>query len=189
MPADALPDPTETTAAAGGVVDDAVRVGPAHAAAAGVGRRGGGAGEGRRGGDPGVARAVGAAGVGGADEAGTGPRRSVDEGSVTIEAALGLAALAVVLMACLAGIACLMAQLRCADAAREAARLAARGDESAARAAVTVLAPSGASLVLSGGGDLVTATVGASAVGGLLPGVTIEASASASREPPMGADR
>jgi Flp pilus assembly protein TadG len=104
-----------------------------------------------------------------------------DAGSVTIEAALGLAALALVLAACLAGIACLLAQLRCADAAREAARLAARGDDAGAAQAVSALAPAGASLALSGD-DLVTATVTAAPVAGLLPGVVISASASASRE-------
>ena len=101
---------------------------------------------------------------------------------MTIEAAIGLAVLALVLAACLAGIACLLAQLRCADAAREAARLAARGDEVGAAEAVAVLAPAGAALSLSGG-DLVTATVTAAPVGGLLPGVMIFASASAAREP------
>jgi Flp pilus assembly protein TadG len=108
--------------------------------------------------------------------------RDGEAGSVTIEAALGLAVLALVLALCLAGIACLLAQLRCADAAREAARLAARGDAAGAAAAVSVLAPAGASLSLSGG-DLVTATVTGAPVGGLLPGVRVEASASAAREP------
>ncbi len=107
--------------------------------------------------------------------------RPVDQGSVTIEAAIGLAALALVLALCLAGTACLLAQLRCADAAREAVRLAARGDDSGAADAVSALAP-GASLALSGE-DLVTATVRADPIGGLLPGVVIVASASAAREP------
>ena len=111
------------------------------------------------------------------------PDRDADGGSVTIEAAIGLAVLALVLAVCLAGIACLMAQLRCADAAREAVRLAGRGDDAAAAQAVSALAPAGASLSLSGGGDLVTATVTAAPVGGLLPGVIIEATASATREP------
>lgn len=114
------------------------------------------------------------------------PRTSAcgrDRGSVTIEAALGLVGLALVLAACLAGIACLIAQLRCADAAREAVRLAARGDDAGAAQAVSALAPPGAALSLSGG-ELVTATVSASALGGLLPGVVISASATAAGEPP-----
>lgn len=100
---------------------------------------------------------------------------------MTIEAAIGLAVLTLVVAACLAGIACLVAQLRCADAAREAARLAARGDEAGAAEAVSALAPAGAALSLTGG-EVVTATVSAAPVGGLLPGVVISASASAARE-------
>ncbi len=96
---------------------------------------------------------------------------------------MGLAVLAVVLIACLSGVACMIAQVRCADAAREAARLAGRGDERGAAAAVAALAPSGAALSLGGSGELVEATVTVDAPGGVLPGVTIRASASASREP------
>ena len=106
---------------------------------------------------------------------------AADRGSVTVEAAVGLAVLALVLAACLAGIACLLAQLRCADAAREAARLAARGDDSAAAQAVSVLAPDGARWTVEGG-ELVTVTVSVEPAGGLLPGVVISASASAAGE-------
>jgi hypothetical protein len=110
-------------------------------------------------------------------------RRALDHGGVTVEAALALAVLAVVLVSCLAGIGCLIAQIRCADAAREAARLAGRGDVDLAAAVVVTLAPDGAALSLGGAGDLVTATVTARPIGGLLPGVTITASAAAAREP------
>jgi len=120
--------------------------------------------------------------AGGTDAGGT-DRGGVDRGGVTVEAAMALAVLAVVLVTCLAGVACVIAQVRCADAAREAARLAGRGDAAAAAAAVAVLAPDGASLSLGGSGELVTATVVMEAIGGLLPGVTIRASASAAREP------
>jgi hypothetical protein len=105
-----------------------------------------------------------------------------DRGSVTVEAALVLAVLVVVVASCLAGIGCVVAQMRCADAAREAARLAGRGDSAAAAAAVTAIAPSGAVLSLQLGGELVTATVSVGAVSGLLPGVTVRASASAANE-------
>ncbi|WP_420123549.1 TadE family type IV pilus minor pilin [Nakamurella sp.] len=100
---------------------------------------------------------------------------------MTIEAAVGLAVLALVLAACLAGIACLLAQLRCADAAREAARLAARGDDSSAAQAVSALAPSGAQWSVESG-EVVTVTVTVAPAGGLLPGVVISASAAAARE-------
>lgn len=105
-----------------------------------------------------------------------------DRGSVTVEAALVLAVLVVVVASCLAGIGCVVAQMRCADAAREAARLAGRGDNTAAAAAVSQIGPSGAVLSLAVAGDLVTATVSVGAVNGLLPGVTIRASASAANE-------
>lgn len=99
-----------------------------------------------------------------------------------MEAALALAALVFVLVICVTGVSCVLAQVRCADAAREAARLAARGDEDGAAAAVQILAPQGASLSI-GGGEVVTATVSVPAAGGLLPGVRITASAGAAREP------
>ena len=102
---------------------------------------------------------------------------------MTIEAAMALAVLATVLIACLAGVACVIAQVRCADAAREAARLAGRGDNSGAASAVAALAPDGATVELSGSGDLVVAVVAARPAGGLLPGVTIRATAAAAREP------
>jgi Flp pilus assembly protein TadG len=101
---------------------------------------------------------------------------------VTVEAALVLAVLMVVVAACLAGIGCVIAQLRCADAAREAARLAGRGDTSGAASAVGAIAPAGAALTLRTQGDLVIATVTVGAVSGLLPGVTIRASSSAAKE-------
>lgn len=109
-------------------------------------------------------------------------RGRADAGNVTVEAALALAVLALVLVTCLAGVSCVIAQVRCADAAREAARLAGRGDHAGAAAAVTILAPRGASLRLQGT-ETVTAVVAVSAVGGLLPGVTIRASATAAVEP------
>ncbi|MDM4141072.1 TadE family type IV pilus minor pilin, partial [Mycobacterium sp. FLAC0960] len=58
-----------------------------------------------------------------------------DAGTSTVEAALGIAALVVVLVLCLAGVTAVSMQVRCVDAAREAARLAARGDERSAAAA------------------------------------------------------
>ncbi|MGE2732847.1 TadE family type IV pilus minor pilin [Mycolicibacterium vaccae] len=63
-------------------------------------------------------------------------------------------------------------QLRCIDAAREAARLAARGDASAAVTA-RALAPAGAAVQVRREGDFVAAT--ASATSRLLPGLRIEA--------------
>ena len=50
-------------------------------------------------------------------------------GATTVEAAFAIAALVVVLVLCAAGLTALSMQVRCIDAAREAARLAARGDD------------------------------------------------------------
>ncbi len=105
-----------------------------------------------------------------------------DRGSVTVEAAVGLAVLALILAACLAGLGCVLAQLRCADAASEGARLAARGDRAAAESAAHALAPDGAQVSFGESDGLVTVTVSADPIGGLLPGVTIDARASAARE-------
>lgn len=111
----------------------------------------------------------------------SGPGRQ-DRGSVTVEAAVALSAMVVVLALCLAGVGAVVAQIRAADAAGVAARLAARGDEAAAQAAVSQMAPAGAALAISGG-DLLTARVDAPPLGGLLPGLRVGATAVAAREP------
>lgn len=72
-------------------------------------------------------------------------------------------------------------QVRCIDAAREAARLAARGDETGARAAARGVGPAGAALQLRHDGGFVVATV--SGRSRLLPGVVIAADAVAAAEP------
>ena len=109
-------------------------------------------------------------------------RNGSDRGSVTVEAALVLTVLVVVVVSCLAGIGCVVSQMRCADAAREAARLAGRGDSAGAEAAVKAIGPGGAALSVDIGPQMVTATVSVGAVGGALPGVTIRASATAANE-------
>ncbi len=70
-------------------------------------------------------------------------------------------------------------QIRCLDAAREAARLAARGDDGSDVA--RSIAPDGAAVQLHRDGELVVATVTARSV--LLPGVTVAARAVAAVEP------
>jgi Flp pilus assembly protein TadG len=80
-------------------------------------------------------------------------------------------------------------QVRVVDAAREAARAAARGEsDSAAREAGARVAPSGARISIRRGGGLVTAQVrvhvpGPGGVFRLLPGVPLSAGASAVEEP------
>ncbi|RZS41256.1 TadE-like protein [Herbihabitans rhizosphaerae] len=109
--------------------------------------------------------------------------RAADRGAVTVEAALALAAFVVVLAMALAGIVAVSDQLRCTDAAREAARLVARGEAEKAREAVDAIAPGGASLDVRWDGDRIRVHVAAEPVTGLLPGVRVSAEAFAVAEP------
>lgn len=82
---------------------------------------------------------------------------------------------------CVAGLSAVGAQVRCVDAAREAARLAARGDESAASEVAGRIAPDGAAVELRWDGSLVVARV--SSRPPMLFGVTVGARAVAAAEP------
>jgi len=86
-----------------------------------------------------------------------------------------------VLVLCVSGLTAVSMQMRCVDAAREAARLAARGDGGSASTAAQGIAPDGAAVRLRRDGELVVATV--SARSALLPGITIAAEAIAAAEP------
>jgi Flp pilus assembly protein TadG len=97
---------------------------------------------------------------------------------VTAELAVALPALVVVLVAALYGVALVTAQLRCADAAAVAARLAARGDDAATvRSTALASAPSGARLGIATTATTVTATVAVTieppGLSRLLPGVSV----------------
>jgi hypothetical protein len=81
----------------------------------------------------------------------------------------------------MSGLTAVSMQIRCIDAAREAARLAARGDDGSASDAAQGIAPDGSSVQLRRDGELVVATVTARSP--LLPGVTIAAEAVAATEP------
>lgn len=72
-------------------------------------------------------------------------------------------------------------QVRCVDAAREAARLVARGDDAGAEGAARRIAPPDAELQLRHDGDFVLARV--SAHSALLPGIAITAEALSLAEP------
>jgi Flp pilus assembly protein TadG len=79
---------------------------------------------------------------------------------VTAETAVVLPVLFVVLGAALWVLACVAGQLRCVDAARVAARAAARGDDPAAvSAAARTAAPGGATVRVARSGDEVTVVV------------------------------
>ena len=115
-------------------------------------------------------------------------RARSDRGSATAETAVLLPVLVIVLVACVWVLACVAAQLQCVDAARAAARAAARGD-----APVVVrdigrrLAPDGAKVQLTDGDQTVEISVRAEvrpfgAVLSLLPAVRVSGSATAARE-------
>ena len=80
----------------------------------------------------------------------------------------------------MAGLTAVATQVRCVDAAREAARLTARGDRTSAEAAVRDVGPAGADLRVRSEGAYVIARVSSSAL--LLPGVVIAAEAVAAVE-------
>ena len=87
----------------------------------------------------------------------------------------------VVLLLCVGGLAAIGMQVRCVDSSREAARLAARGDQGATTDAVHRGGPAGAELVLRRDGGFVVARVSSRSI--LLPGLTITAEALAAVEP------
>jgi TadE-like protein len=107
---------------------------------------------------------------------------------VTAELAACLPVLVLVLAVALAAVTIGSARVRLQDAAREAARAAARGDLAAARALAAESAP-GARLSLSAAGGNTVAIVRATLhpVGGWLPAVTVAERAVAATELPVGA--
>lgn len=105
-----------------------------------------------------------------------------DRGAVTVEAALALGAFVVVLAVALGAVAAAATQLHCVDAAREAVRLAARGDLAGAQRLAAQIAP-GSALTIRRDGTEIRAEVTAEPPGGLLPGVHLRAVAYALPEP------
>ena len=112
-----------------------------------------------------------------------------DRGAVTVEAAIALCALLVALGLILGGVGVVADQLRCTDAAREAARLLARGQRQLAEEAVRKIGPSGSRLAVRGEGGTVTVEVSAEPLDGMLPGLRVRAEAYGVLEPGEGADR
>ena len=115
--------------------------------------------------------------------------RGGDAGMVTAETAIVLPVLLLVLAAAVAAVVVVGGQLRCVDAAREAARAAARGDAAGeVRRIAAAAAPHGATTAVAARGDSVTVTVTAPVrpLGPVLLQVHVSASATAELEP--GAD-
>lgn len=104
-----------------------------------------------------------------------------DRGAVTVEAAIALASIVTVVVLCIGAIVAAALHIRCVDGAREAARLAARGDEAHAISVAETVAPDDARITVRMDGDIVVATVSTTSV--LLPLVDISATAFAAMEP------
>jgi TadE-like protein len=110
-------------------------------------------------------------------------RKHNDRGSVTVETAIALPAFLLVLVLALGGLSAVADQVRCVDAAREVARLVARGEGDRAEDAVAQIAPEGAKVTINTDGEHIYVGVEATPVGGLLPGLHVHADAFAVREP------
>jgi hypothetical protein len=111
--------------------------------------------------------------------------RRRDRGSVTAELAAALPALMFLLLFALGAINAVLAQMRCLDAAREAALAASRGDDGPTLA--RRLAPAGSDVAVDQGDGTVRVTVRVPVrpLGRHLPGVTVGATAVAEREPDL----
>ena len=108
----------------------------------------------------------------------------MDEGYATAEAAVALPALVVVLGLAIGAVVTVGGQLRCVDAARAGARVAARGDsDGAAAAAARQVAPPGAQVRIAHDAGLVEVSVTVTLrAGRWLPGIPLHAQAAAEAE-------
>lgn len=106
-----------------------------------------------------------------------------DRGSATVELAVSLPGLVLLLFVALAAVMAVRAQLQCVDAAREGALVRARGGDGIA--AASRLAPNGAVITVAVAGDTAQASVRVrvAPLGDRLPGVTVTGSAAAVLEP------
>jgi hypothetical protein len=112
-------------------------------------------------------------------------RLAADErGMVTIEAAFAIASIVAVLVIGVIAVAAVAAHVRCIDAAREAARIAAQGDSVTAQRVAERVGPRGAAVRIRTDGDLIVARVRVDVP--LLPGVDVGAEAVAAIEPGSG---
>ena len=98
---------------------------------------------------------------------------------VTAELAVALPAVVLVLATCLLGLGAVVDQVRCTEAARVAARAAARGDEAGrVRSLAVSAAPPGARVSVSaGGGEAVVRVEVESGGWGLLPSFSVSSTA------------
>ncbi|MFN2538118.1 MAG: TadE family type IV pilus minor pilin [Mycobacteriales bacterium] len=108
----------------------------------------------------------------------------MDDGYATAEAAIALPALVVVLGLAVGAVVVVGGQLRCVDAARAAARVAARGDDdaAAARAALEVAPPGARVRVAHEGRDVQVTVAVTMRAGRWLPGFPLIARATSEAE-------
>ncbi|WP_017972903.1 TadE family type IV pilus minor pilin [Actinopolyspora halophila] len=93
-----------------------------------------------------------------------------EEGTVTVEAALGICSVVIVFALAAGGLAAVITQLRCTDAAVEIARLTARGDTDVVAERVGGTLPEDADFEVTERGGRVSVSVSAPPVGRLVPG-------------------
>ncbi|GAA1549800.1 hypothetical protein GCM10009827_082810 [Dactylosporangium maewongense] len=105
--------------------------------------------------------------------------RADDRGSATVEFAVTLPGVVVLLLIFVAGWSAFAAKVRLTDAAGLAARAAARGEPVASRGAM----PAGATISVQRDGDLVRVTVRQRVGLGPLPSITLQEEAAALIEP------
>lgn len=106
-----------------------------------------------------------------------------DRGSATVELAVGLPALVLLLLFGLGAVNAALARMQCVDAARDAALTSSRGGDGTA--AGQRRAPHGAGVTVSDDGQRVTAVVRVTVhpLGPFLPSVTVDGTAVAEKEP------
>ena len=112
-----------------------------------------------------------------------GGRMSGERGSATVELAVGLPALVLLLLFALGAVRAVIAQMECVDAARDGALVAARGGDGTA--AARDRAPAGATVSVGRDGERVRARVRFTVrpLGPHLPGVEVSGTAVADAEP------
>ncbi|MET8653841.1 TadE family type IV pilus minor pilin [Nocardia aurea] len=104
-----------------------------------------------------------------------------ERGAVTVEAAIALTAIVAAVLCCLGALLAASTQVRCVDAAREAARLTALGDHDNATIVARRVAPPGAEITIRSGSEHIVAVVSAETP--LLPTLVLRAEAVAAPEP------
>jgi hypothetical protein len=109
--------------------------------------------------------------------------RSGETGMVTAELAIAFATVALMLAVSAGAVSAGLAQLRCVDAARAAARLGARGESlDAVRAAALARSPGGAEVTVSGDRTVTVVVAASVRLAGPLPPLAVSATAVAVAE-------